>query len=803
MKVKPGDELRDNAAFLLEPRLGPAVKEKRQIGKKVDIFFELSDFGKKSRLYVEAKDYSDPLRRSQVVNIWSDYSGIIDQNKPASLLIVSRNGLTTDAEAYVNDEQAFLRHQTLQQIENDALGLDSYVRSEIDIFTRDGLSRYYIPAIGQKVGYDQRNHRSVLSANFDVFDYVKSWLDDDDPNPLAILAGYGAGKSSLAKRLMAFQSSRAACENSQRRPVLIRLGNLTRYSSIEGLLGGFFTSEYPIPNFNFHTFNKLNKAGRLLIILDGFDEMKHAMTWSDFRNQIRDLNRLIGEGAKVILLGRPTAFLSLDEHLHVLRGIQKIGAQQTKDVDWPVFSEIELCDFNRSQVSDFIGKYLTYKVEGYVDLRDQVEERITEVQNIASSDFEIFAKPVHLKILVDLASDFKLKLDRFAGGVTRWDLYQVFFGDLSDREREKEARKGIAPKIRMQFLRQLAFWLWTKKGGAVSFKVGSISDEIIPYGSIGDIEPEAAVREFLTGAFLEKKDGDTYYFGHRSFAEFLVAQYLIDNIPTSRRLEVYSTLVTDGIRQFLSDYPEKDVFLEWVQNLPQATGEIHLDFLTFLQVQVGAEYDLNEILPRSSAIGLIYKAFIPDSSLVLQGDEPEVNRIFLNRLWESLLSCESSAFIAIVELLLQLTPRDDRDSDVLFATRAIAALLSNLFSNARVDAEARKSFVDEEYNDIRKLAVACISDLTTMTDDRRVELEWPDFLEWSSEGGPFERLRIVSRELDGEFLVPVNVQVRWSDVLLAVDSKVRERVREHFRFSKSLRDVVTHSRVVRRKPRIP
>jgi predicted NACHT family NTPase len=35
-----------------------------------------------------------------------------------------------------------------------------------------------------------------------------------------------------------------------------------------------------VPGFNGRHFMKMNEKGRLLVVLDGFDEMKHAMTWA-------------------------------------------------------------------------------------------------------------------------------------------------------------------------------------------------------------------------------------------------------------------------------------------------------------------------------------------------------------------------------------------------------------------------------------------------------------------------------------------------------------------------------------------
>lgn len=101
------------------------------------------------------------------------------------------------------------------------------------------------------------------------------------------------------------QAQTALADPLARRPVLIRLGELSRYAGIEGLLGGMFTFDFPVDGFNVRRFLDLNAKGRLLIVLDGFDEMKHAMSWADFRHQIADLNRFTGAAARSCCSGVP------------------------------------------------------------------------------------------------------------------------------------------------------------------------------------------------------------------------------------------------------------------------------------------------------------------------------------------------------------------------------------------------------------------------------------------------------------------------------------------------------------------
>ena len=404
-----GDSLRDETANLLSVRFGRPTREDLVMGKKVDLHFIKVEFGKTTHIFVETKDYAKPLTREQVKGIWADYSGLVDRHQPAFLLLVTRNGLASGAQAYVNAEQSNLRHQTIWELENETLGLADYVRHLAGLFDHDGLSQYYIESTGRRITYGADHVRHASDEAMRLFDELQLWIADDDRRPLAVLGGYGAGKTSLARRLVAMQAQTALADPLARRPVLIRLGELSRYAGIEGLLGGMFTFDFPVDGFNVRRFLDLNAKGRLLIVLDGFDEMKHAMSWADFRHQIADLNRFTGAAAKVVLLGRPSAFTSTDEHFHVLRGLKKWDGGYRRLPDWPDFIEYELSEFTREERSRFIAGYLAHRAthgpHAETGNRDWIARRVEEVDRLADADPDLFGKPVHAKILVDAELD--------------------------------------------------------------------------------------------------------------------------------------------------------------------------------------------------------------------------------------------------------------------------------------------------------------------------------------------------------------------------------------------------------------
>ena len=91
------------------------------------------------------------------------------------------------------------------------------------------------------------------------------------------------GKTSFARHLAAVLAKEHLENGRKRIPILLRLGEISSEQSLEGLLGKAFTALSFVRNYNFNAFMALNNLGRFVIFLDGFDEMKHTLSWEQCR----------------------------------------------------------------------------------------------------------------------------------------------------------------------------------------------------------------------------------------------------------------------------------------------------------------------------------------------------------------------------------------------------------------------------------------------------------------------------------------------------------------------------------------
>ena len=647
---KPGDALRDQAANLLSVKYGDAITEKRSRGKKVDVYFEYRSLGRKRRLYVECKDYEKHLTRSDLVSIWSDYAGILDRNKPSDLIVITRNGISTDAHEYINEEVSNSSHQTIWQLESDILGLDQYTNSLIEIINENNLNEYYILPRGKIDYFESENPALTLSSNenIDLFEHVLKWVDDVDAKPIAILGGYGAGKTSFAKYIVSHLARKACVDSTSRIPIHIKLGMFTRYSSIESIIAGMFGLDFPVPGFSVPTFLHCNAQGRFVIICDGFDEMKHAMTWADFRSTISEINKLVCENSKIIILGRPNAFLSSDEHVQILRGFTKFGESYRNLVDWPQFEEIVLSEFDNEQRKIFVEKYLIYVYKSrFRNLKSshlkEIKNRVKKVNNLADLEPDIFSKPVHAKILTELSAEPSFDLDSFKSGLTRWDLYESFFSYLSEREVEKESRRRISESGRMKFISEVAYWLWSQKDGQTAFSVHEMPSYIFSQLDDGDTyEFSSKLREYLTGAFLEKKSGDTYYFGHRSFAEFLVARRLLIEKPLPKDHSHYARILDDSVLDFFVEGIGTKNLESWAETLDSFEGILDIKYLRLLIAHSTSFRAFRSMIRKNSLLRECLECF--DDNIVF-------NQVFERRMIKKIASARETDVYFILQFI--------------------------------------------------------------------------------------------------------------------------------------------------------
>jgi DNA replication protein DnaC len=152
----------------------------------------------------------------------------------------------------------------------------------------------------------------------EIENYVFNWLNiDHDNKHLALLGEYGCGKSVLSTKI-AYELLEKRT-NISRIPILIELrGRSPRNQSITDILSAW-AYDFRIDPY---ALLKLHKAGRLLIIFEGFDEMDMIGDREVRLNHFQRLWEFAIYKSKIIITGRPNFFLD-DRELKMDLGIDK------------------------------------------------------------------------------------------------------------------------------------------------------------------------------------------------------------------------------------------------------------------------------------------------------------------------------------------------------------------------------------------------------------------------------------------------------------------------------------------------
>lgn len=581
--------MNDSEAKIFESMVGELlrlsgfeVKNEIILGhKKVDLYIEERRLGSMRRTAVECKNYEQALGQAQVTEIYANYRPLYESNLIGEVLLVTRKGLTPSANSMVMNTRE-LSHLTFDQLQNSVMDFSPYLSGLVQQFDDQGLSKYYIDPVSQ-----DGNQLEEMTLK---------WINGSDERPIAVLASYGMGKTTFARRMSYVLATDAIHESRNRIPILIKLGDISSEQSLEGLLGKAFTAAAIVRNYTFSTFVRLNQLGRFVILLDGFDEMKHTLSWEGFRYNFAQLNRLVVSRSRVILLGRPTAFLNDEEHKHALHGIRLISDQEFKDPDWPDYKEIFIAPFTRDQARNFLQKYLEYKIE--ITDSDTERRRLEQVKDyqidhISSKQLsDITRRPVQLKMLAEILPQWKGDVSN----LTVTLLYSLFIDLIIEREQEKLSRQHFTTKDRRRFARELAIWLWKTK------KEMSITADDVPLSVLQSFvkasdDLESVRRDLVSACFLERKLGESLYFPHRSFQEFLVAEAVVDGLAHGKMLlSNADKLLTEEVAAFLEGLVNVKVFQEWRTSLNNHRGTLSWKFVKiFLSEDWYIDYLLTQV----------------------------------------------------------------------------------------------------------------------------------------------------------------------------------------------------------------
>ena len=296
----------------------------------------------------------------------------------------------------------------------------------------------------------------------------------------------------------------------------------------------------------------LNKEGRLLLLLDGFDEFGHVLDEERIVSNIGALAEIIKPKSKILLTSRG----------HVFRSMWHAQDLFAKALNFTDFGET--IGFEVMRLSTELSSLTDEQIREIVALRlsqENVDKLITWMKNTYNL-IDLARRPILLNLIIETFSELqKLPL-------TISDLYDSYTKMWFHRE---DWRGSLGAGERILFTESLAWHMFTSDRIIIPYdELTSITAAIFETENSGRLDQFDY--DIRTSTFLVRDSQGHFSFAHKSFMEFFTAKWIINSLAKNNseclkyvQSEKNNVAFSFGVDEFLKDmeFPESVVnFLE-------------------------------------------------------------------------------------------------------------------------------------------------------------------------------------------------------------------------------------------------
>lgn len=353
-------------------------------------------------------------------------------------------------------------------------------------------------------------------------------------NHLSVLGDYGTGKSSFCLQLT-YKLAKRYIEDpvSHRIPVFISLRDYATAVSVQQLVTDLLLNKYSINLPNYAVFEKVLESGKLVLILDGFDEMATRVDKRVTLRNFEELCRLVVPNSKTILTCRTHYFKSHTHALDLLSQSEQTELMKSV-IKRPNFEIMELLEFDDSQIQQLLR------------LRtDKWEEYWRHIQRTWNLE-DLARRPILLDMIIKTLPEL-VAAGREADAARLYYEYTQFWIEREDWH-SVMTKRGKAV-----FMEELANLMYSNEG-----------KEWIGYRDLPRPIKEHFRQQIVTSEDLDYYDHDTracsflnrdregnYKFIHRPFMEFFVAKRLVRHLEDGRSIGIRDTMLPPVIAGFV------------------------------------------------------------------------------------------------------------------------------------------------------------------------------------------------------------------------------------------------------------
>ncbi|KAA3612150.1 MAG: hypothetical protein DWQ05_19300 [Calditrichaeota bacterium] len=451
------------------------------------------------------------------------------------------------------------------------------------------LADYYVPVEFRTPDQPESSPPS------DLFKFVENWVAQPSPvQPLMVLGSYGTGKTTFSRMLACeyakrFETALENVRNSEstlprpRIPILINL--LDFAGELDSVIRDNLENKCQVKTNSAQLFREMNRLGKFLIILDGFDEMAVRGDKISIEQALANIETLARpDEARVIISGRPEFFIERKE-FDIIQRPKLFDKLKQRFVD--DYVPVDLTLWSNAQLKMFIQKLVPLVPElaeyGWQYYYDWIIA-IPELEK------DLAPRPVLLEMIVQTLPDFAGSGEE----INRCNLYNNFLHrELRRQAKKRKAHLRMDDSTRFRLLQKLSQQMYANEAGGIRRKDAEklIKNEIPQSAQLSASELEHQTRDFLSCSFLRPDMKDfTFYFSHRSFRGYFaaceLAPQLLDGTAKAQFIDqdcinslseiLAETCDAEFYRQMVEEGLQKEKVPDWIERTKNGRFLSHL-----------------------------------------------------------------------------------------------------------------------------------------------------------------------------------------------------------------------------------
>jgi WD40 repeat protein len=550
-----GKRFEDTTANLLR-MLGYQVEPEQSMdGKRIDLVATLKQGLEHNTYLVECKDHKSAVG----IEIVEKVAGWV-QNLPKAHALGARGMIVARSfspQALEFARSSNVRCYTHDDLERALIDFSPYLNRLISEFASSPLASTYV---------DQRVvPESAPDSPADLLAYALRWAKGEGNRLWVLLGDYGTGKTAFTRRF-AFELARIATHEQADAPIplLVNLRDWSTKASLADVLHELWharTGERRDPAI----FTHLLARGRIVLILDSFDEMGVAQAHRNVVEQFRSLISATAQAGdnvlanRVLITCREQFFRDREDvvkaaagHSDSLAPLEQAARAYAGRIDLlPRFNNEQILEYLTKRLGPGAGAEAWNKIDSIYDLKSLAD------------------RPQLIEIIIG-------SLPRLSAGgqaVTAGALYLEYTNAwLDDPSIRPADRQSSSDELRC-ILETLALELWHREGQQIHYR--DLSSLVGRPEVRGRHDPVNLDVELRTAAFLSRSPDGYYRFSHRSFLEFFMARALLravqdDTLPDALARPALSLEVCSFVHDLMTNWNKAEALAERIKALLRA-----------------------------------------------------------------------------------------------------------------------------------------------------------------------------------------------------------------------------------------